>query len=154
MENKLETCAKCKSNITEDNFGDVLGKDELLYCEKCSKKKILDLITNLNNFRKSKDFKSILALRKKILWTSEYMGRWHDNADKSIMEGVKDYDSHNIFELQINILDSVIVGIDNYTGIKNLEVDFDEVERKYPDLLKLRAEAMEEIRRLSSYLFG
>jgi len=96
-------CAKCGKKT--ENLGGTYEDKELIYCEECSKAKELEIIKDLDDFRKSKNFHDKLALKKKILMTSEELGHIFDNSDKSHQENVSDYDELDIYELQVCILD-------------------------------------------------
>src|SRR3989344_2579607 len=110
MKTKYEwgNCSRCGKEITDNNFGDRITGEEVLVCDSCAEKHRIKVIKELERFRKSKDYNNILSLRKKMLWISEQMGNWGDNADKSCMESITDYDDWDIKELQTSILDNEI----------------------------------------------
>lgn len=99
-------CAKCGRKII--SLGGEITSEELLVCKECSDKHSIDLVNELEKFRRSEGFNSILSLRKKILWVSEQKANWNDNADKSFMESVTDYNDWNITELRSAIIECEI----------------------------------------------
>lgn len=149
MINKSEWgyCSKCGIEITNNNIGDMIEAEEKLVCVRCAEKHIRDIIRELELFRKSKEFKQELALRKKILWTSEQMGNWFDNADKSIQESVTDYDNLNLFELQFYIIESELRLVESF-ALDNEDYEF----RLNPDMKVLREELLKEHKRILSYI--
>lgn len=150
MENKSEwdKCSKCGKEITDNNFGDIIEVEKVLVCDSCSRKHRLYIITELNKFRQSKEFNDKLALRKKILWTSEQLGNWFDNATGTEQESVSDYNNFNLFELQVFLLDIFQTLLEKYI-FPDLEIDY---SKKYPELEKLRLEVREQQGRIASYI--
>lgn len=100
MPKEFEKCSKCGCEITENNFGNEIEAEEIFVCSKCEEKHCREVIATLESFRKSNDFKSILALRNQIQWLREKMGNWHDNADKSSMGSVTDFEDKDLIQLQ------------------------------------------------------
>lgn len=97
-------CGNCGTKINDNNFGYDLEEDRGYICDDCFKKHLRVLIKDLKKFIGSKDFNDKLKLKKKILWVSDQMGHWHDNADKSSMESVTDYDSWSVRKLKLEIV--------------------------------------------------
>jgi hypothetical protein len=92
MKNKSEwgNCSRCGKEITDKNFGGEIEAEELLVCNDCERQHKKNIIAELNKFRQSKDFSDRLALKQKILWTSESLGHYFDNATGTIRESVID----------------------------------------------------------------
>lgn len=109
-------CVNCNTKIAERNFGYQI--DAGLICSVCEQKHLLMLIDDLERFRKSKAFEDKQEVKKKILWLSEKMGYWFDNADGSIQESIGEYDQYNLFELQCQLLDQEITLIQNLDSKK------------------------------------
>jgi ribosome-binding protein aMBF1 (putative translation factor) len=67
MKNKSEwgNCSRCGKEITDKNFGDCIEAEEVYVCDSCAEKHISAIINNLEAFRKSKEYNSVLELRKK-----------------------------------------------------------------------------------------
>jgi len=154
MKNKTEwgNCSRCGKEITDNNFGDSIEAEEVLVCDSCAEKHRLHIITELNNFRQGKEFNDKLALRKKILWSSEQLGNWFDAGDKSYIESVSDYDNYNLFELQVTLLDTLQTLLENYIYPNGLEEDLDEAIKRNPEMEKLRLEVREQQGRIASYI--
>lgn len=154
MKNKSEwgNCSRCGKEITDKNFGGEIEAEELLVCNDCERQHKKNIIVELNKFRQSKDFSDRLALKQKILWTSESLGNIFDNADKSIQESVADYDNYNVFELQVTLLDILQTELENYICPDILEEDIEEAIKRNPDMEKLRLEVREQQGRIASYI--
>jgi len=149
LKEKKEQCGKCGVEINGNNLGDIIEAEEVLVCDSCSKKHRLYMIAELNGFRLSKEFNNNrIALRKKILWTSDKMGRWFDAGDKSYIESVSDYYDFNLFELQSDILESLVCILETFI-YPDLEEDY---SNKYPELERLRLEVREHQDKVLSYL--
>jgi len=120
----LGNCGKCGNKITDKNLGWDLEENGGFICEKCYKKLCCKLIKDLQNFVKSDSFNKRQKLISKVLWVSEKMGYWHDNADKSSMENVADYNGWSIRKLKLEILselESLMQGVGlNLNKIKEL----------------------------------
>jgi len=140
-------CVKCGIKITDKNFGDCIGIEENIVCADCSEKHLNYMIEELETFRKGKGFNGILDLRKKILWVSEQMGNWMNNATGTIVEGVTDYNEYNIFELQLWLLDNEITIVENL-----LKDDDGFLTRHNPKMEALRKELLEHHSRVLSYI--
>ena len=141
MKNKSEwgNCSRCGKEITDDNFGDCIEAEEVYVCDSCAEKHIASVINKLEAFRKSKEYNSVLELRKKMLWISEKMGNWEDNGDKTSMESVTDYDDWEIKELQTSIIEIEINLLQNllYGDIlEGNEKEFSETDKQRERLRK------------------
>ncbi len=144
----LGNCSRCGKKINNKTIGDIIGADEVIVCNSCADKHKMNIITNLNQFRLSKEFDSILSLRKKILWSNEELGNWYDSGDKSFMESISDYNNYNIFELKVTLLDTLQTLIENYI-YPDLDLDY---SAKYPELEKLRLEVRKQQDQIASYI--
>lgn len=145
-------CSRCGKEINNNTIGDIIEAEEVLVCDSCAEKHRLYIITELNKFRQSKEFNDKLALRKKILWSSEQLRNWFDAGDKSYIESVSDYDNYNLFELQVTLLDTLQTLLENYIYPNGLEEDLDEAIKRNPDMEKLRLEVREQQGRIASYI--
>ena len=76
------------------------------------------------------------------------MGRWFDAGDKSYIESVSDYYDFNLFELQSDILESLVCILETFI-YPDLEEDY---SNKYPELERLRLEVREHQDKVLSYL--
>ena len=93
-------CKICKDKINYKNFGYRINAEEIMVCRNCAIKHYKEIVKKLREFIKSKRFNNILELRKRILLTSEKMGYWMDNGDKSLRENIYDYNDWSLKELQ------------------------------------------------------
>jgi len=150
IKNKTEwgNCPRCWKEITENNFGDCIEAEETLVCDSCAEKHNLFIIGELNKFRQSKKFNDRLALINKILWASEEKGYWYDAGDKSYIENVSDYESKNVFELQLYIIEIELLSVKELLA----EGDFGFPTKDIPELQALIKELLKEKKRLVSYL--
>lgn len=152
MITELGNCSRCGKEITDNTIGDIIEAEEVLVCDSCAEKHRLFIITELKKFRQGKEFNDKLALRKKILWSSEQLGNWFDAGDKSYIESVSDYDNYNLFELQVTLLDTLQTLLENYIHPNGLKEDLDEAIKRNPDMEKLRLEVREQQGRVASYI--
>jgi protein-arginine kinase activator protein McsA len=155
MRNKSEwgNCKRCGKKITDNNLGDVIEAEEIMVCDSCAEKHSLSIIAELDKFRHSKDFNNWIKTRNKLLWVSEQMGNWFDNADKSCMESVSDYDRDSLQTLQSILLDNLCTITENYIFPKGiLEEDYNKAIKRNPDMEKLRLEVREQQGRIASYI--
>ena len=154
IKNKSEwgNCSRCGKEITDNNFGGCIEAEEIYVCDSCADKHRLHIIAELDKFRQSKGFSDRLALKQKILWTSESLGNIFDNGDGSCMESVSDYDNYNVFELQVTLLDILQTTLENYIFPDGLEEDYDKAIKRNPDMERLRLEVREQQGKIASYI--
>jgi len=140
-------CSRCGKEITNDNLGYIIGDEEIIVCDSCADKHRLYVIRELNKFRKEQGFNDKIALRKKILWSSQEMGNCFDAGDKSYIENVYDYDNDNVFELQSDLLNIELDCVNTNLAEGGLGLP----TKDNPELQELRKELLAELKKLSSY---
>jgi DNA-directed RNA polymerase subunit RPC12/RpoP len=141
-------CSRCRKKITDNTIGDIIEAEEVIVCDSCAKKHRLYIIAEINKFRQSKEFNDRLALRNKILWASESLGNYFDNATGTIIESVSDYDNCNVFELQSDLLNIELDCVNNNLAEGELGIP----TKDNPELQALRKDLINQIKKLASYL--
>ena len=125
--------------MTEKNFGDSITAEEVYVCDDCARKHKHSIINELEKFRKSKEYNDRLELKKKILWASESLGNYFDNATGTIIESVSDYDNCNVFELQSDLLNIELDCVNSNLA----EGEFGFPTKNNPELQNLRKDLIE-----------
>src|SRR3989338_5269319 len=89
---------------------------------KMEKINIVNIIGELEKFRKSKSFTNIVELKKKILWLVDI---GNQPEEKSLFSQAKDFDAWNIKELQFYIINKEITLVERFASFNGKFKDKD-----------------------------
>ncbi len=124
----MNFCFKCRKEIKPLKIGGFIYAEEVIVCEDCYEAHINTVIKAIDNFRTSKNFLSIIKLRKFNLWLSEQrylliaelskvyevgQGKRNDLLPDKVAESVSDYDDYSLRYLQDLVIDTEITLLDN-----------------------------------------